>query len=151
MSRVGWTLAGVAAAAAVWVLVRAIAANDPGWTLAVVEIASPALPGTSSEPRLTVTGGRAILSWIERRDDRAALKFAERLSSGWSTPQVVASGTDWFLNWADVPSVLRLGDGALAAHWLQSNGPDPEGYDIRLSFSKDEGRTWSTPVSPHHD
>jgi hypothetical protein len=151
MGRAIWTLAGAAAAVALWLLIRAVVANDPAWTPQVVEIASPALPRASSEPRLSASGTRAILSWIERHDDRASLKFAERLPSGWSTPQVVASGDDWFLNWADVPSVVRLADGMLAAHWLQSNGPDPEGYDIQLSFSTDEGRTWRKPMRPHHD
>ena len=151
MGRVGWTLAGVALAVLVWTLVRVTVANDPGWTPRIVEIASPAVPRASSEPRLSASGNRALLSWIERRDEHATLKFAERLPSGWSTPQVVASGDDWFLNWADVPSVIRLADGALAAHWLQSNGPDPEGYDIRLAFSKDEGRTWTRSIQPHHD
>jgi hypothetical protein len=31
------------------------------------------------------------------------------------------------------------------------DGPDPEAYKIQLSWSKDDGRTWSTPVHPHHD
>ncbi len=151
MGRAGWTLAGVALAVVLWLLVRVTVANDPSWTPQVVEIASPALPRSSSEPRLSASGSRAILSWIERRDEHATLKFAERLPSGWSTPQALASGDDWFLNWADVPSVIRLADGGLAAHWLQSNGPDPEGYDIRLAFSTDEGRTWTASVRPHHD
>ena len=28
-----------------------------------------------------------------------------------------ASGDDWFVNWADFPSVIALPDGSLAAHW----------------------------------
>jgi hypothetical protein len=47
--------------------------------------------------------------------------------------------------------VRAFADGALVAHWMQANGPDPEGYDLRLAWSKDGGRTWSRPVSPHRD
>ena len=63
----------------------------------------------------------------------------------------VASGDDWFVNSADVPSVIRLDDGALAAHWLQNAEGGEEAYDLRLAFSKDGGKTWTAPVSPHHD
>jgi hypothetical protein len=64
---------------------------------------------------------------------------------------VVASGDDWFVNWADVPSVLRLDAGTLVAHWLQKRGAATYAYDVRLARSSDEGRTWSAPVTPHHD
>ena len=62
-----------------------------------------------------------------------------------------ASGTDWFVNWADVPSVLRLANGTLVAHWLQKSGTGTYAYDVRLSYSTDDGRTWSTSFTPHHD
>src|SRR5262245_25617248 len=118
--------------------------------LVVEALPSPAA-GNSAEPQLTVSGDRALLSWLELAGSRAALKFAERSPTGWSDVRTVASGTDFMVNSADVPSVVRLADGTLAAHWLQQNGPDPESYNILLSLSKDEGRTWSRPVSPHHD
>ncbi len=102
-------------------------------------------------PQLSVTGDRAIVSWIDTGGRTAALKFAERTESGWSDPHLVASGDDWFINWADVPSVVRLADGTLAAHWLKELDPRIEAYDLNIAFSKDDGRTWSAPVTPHHD
>jgi hypothetical protein len=60
----------------------------------------------------------------------------------------VASGTDWFVSWADVPSVSRLADGTLVAQWLKNVDPSIEAYDLRLSTSHDNGRTWTTPFSP---
>src|SRR4029453_4445955 len=92
-----------------------------------------------------------LLSWIERSGETASLKFAERVPAGWSPPRTAASGDNWFVNWADVPSVLRLDDGSLAAHWLQKSGNDTYAYDVRLAYSKDEGRTWSASFTPHHD
>jgi hypothetical protein len=106
---------------------------------------------SSEAPQLNVSGDRALVSWIETQGRTARLRFAERTPSGWSEPRTVASGDDWFVNWADVPSVFRLEEGTLAAHWLQSTDPGGEAYDLRLAFSKDEGVTWSAPVSPHHD
>lgn len=121
------------------------------WRPRVQEVPSPAAERGSSGPQLSVLDGRVILSWVERTDAHASLKFSERSPSGWSQPRLVASGDDWFVNWADVPSVIRLPDGALAAHWLQSNAADPEAYDVRLSFSRDGGATWSASTTPHHD
>lgn len=114
-------------------------------------LTSPAAGDDSSEPQLTSDGIRTILSWIELDDDfRATLKFAERTPSGWTEARAAASGQDFFVNSADVPSVRALANGTLAAHWLQANG-DGEAYNLLLSWSKDGGRTWSRPTMPHHD
>lgn len=102
-------------------------------------------------PQLTAGGGRVLLSWIEMAGASATLKFAERDGTGWSAPRTVASGSDWFVNWADVPSVLRLDDRRLAAHWLQKSGPATYAYDVRLSFSADNGASWTSSMTPHHD
>jgi hypothetical protein len=100
---------------------------------------------------MTVQGDRLILSWLEVTGDRATLKFAERTATGWSDPKVVYTSDDFFVNSFDVPSVRALADGTLAAHWLEKNGPDPDASQVRLTWSKDQGRTWSRPISPHHD
>jgi hypothetical protein len=134
------------------ILVPAAETERPAasWPVTVTELASPAA-ADSGQPQLTASKGTAVLSWIERAGTRATFRFAERTASGWSEPRVISSGDDWFVNWADVPSVLRLDDGSLAAHWLQKSGPGTYAYDVRLSFSRDDGRTWSAPVMPHHD
>jgi hypothetical protein len=79
------------------------------------------------------------------------LKFAERTKTGWTAPRTVASGSDWFVNWADVPSVIRLADNSLYGHWLQKSGPDTYAYDVRLARSTDDGQTWTPSFTPHHD
>lgn len=150
MRRVLWWCAVPIAVALVYVVARTGGWRDPAWNLIVSPITSPA-DGPSGEPQLTADGRRAVLSWIERDGEQATLKFAERVATGWSTPRTVASGDDWFVNWADVPSVVRLADGVLAAHWLQKSASDPYAYDVRLSFSKDDGQTWTASTTPHHD
>ena len=113
-------------------------------------IATPA-GVNSAEPQLTVSKRGVLLSWIERSGELATLKFAERTASGWSAPITVAAGRDWFVNWADVPSVLRLPSGALVAHWLQKSANSTYAYDVRLSTSTDDGKSWSPSFLPHHD
>ncbi len=124
------------------------AASD--WALTIQSIPSPA-GGESAQPQLTSSADGVVLSWIERSGSTATLKFSRRTASGWSEARTVASGTDWFVNWADVPSVVSLGGGRLAAHWLQKSGKGTYAYDVRLSFSNDDGNTWSASVTPHHD
>ena len=147
MRRAAWLF--VVAIAGAIVFVRALdEARD--WPVTVTALPTPAARD-SGQPQLNVQGDRALVSWIERAGERATLKFANRTSTGWSDPRTVATGNDFFVNWADVPSVVRLADGSLAAHWLQKSGPDTYAYDVRLAFSKDDGRTWSTSTTPHHD
>ena len=132
------------------------------WTPYVERIESPA-GEASAEPQLTASADGAILSWLENAGSETRLMFAERSlsrrsgaaaqASGWSEPRVVASGDDFFENWADLPSVARLrdGHGTLVAHWLRRSAPTASGYDVELATSADDGHTWSRPFSPHHD
>lgn len=124
--------------------------NPAPWRLQIEPITSPSAPD-SAQPQLHVSRKGVILSWIERNGPEATLKFAEKTSTGWSAPRTVASGKDWFVNWADVPSVIRLDDGTLVGHWLQKSGADTYAYDVRLSYSKDDGKTWSPSFTPHTD
>lgn len=140
----------LAAAFVATVLATATPRMESDWTLAVQPLPTPAA-ANSGQPQLSVYGDRAVLSWIERVGDRATLRFALRTSTGWSEPRTVASGDNFFVNWADVPSVVPLADGSLAAHWLQKSGAGTYAYDVRLAFSKDDGRTWSSSTTPHHD
>jgi hypothetical protein len=127
-----------------------IGLESQSWSLVPQAVATPAA-ANSAQPQLSVSTRGALVSWIERTGDLATLKFAERTASGWTPARTVASGKDWFVNWADVPSVLRLPTGALVAHWLQKSGPSTYAYDVRLSHSLDDGKTWAPSYQPHHD
>jgi hypothetical protein len=105
----------------------------------------------SGQPQMTSSSRGTILSWVERQGQRATLKFAERTTEGWSATRAVASGDNWFVNWADVPSVVRLSTGTLAAHWLQKSGKGTYAYDVRMSYSTDEGNSWAASFTPHSD
>jgi hypothetical protein len=120
-------------------------------TTPVVRMIDSPTAVSSEAPQLTVSERGVLLSWIERDGSRALLKFAERTADGWTPARTAASGSDWFVNWADVPSVQRLTDGSLVAHWLQKSGASTYAYDVRLARSTDDGQSWTSSVTPHHD
>lgn len=125
-------------------------AETPAATL--VEIASPAAPG-SGEPNLTTApDGRVYLSWIEPRPDSShALRWAVLEDGAWSAPGTIAEGKPWFVNWADFPMLTVLDGGRMAAHWLQKSGSGTYSYDVRVARSSDGGRTWTEGTVPHGD
>lgn len=114
-------------------------------------LTSPAAPG-SGEPNLsTAPDGRILLSWVEAVDSSHALRFAVLGDSGWSEARTIAQGSDWFVNWADFPSLIQLRNGDLAAHWLQRSGDGSYAYGVRIARSHDGGATWGAPITPHRD
>jgi hypothetical protein len=116
------------------------------------ELPSPAGQG-SGQPNLVVApDGRVHLSWIERiGEGRHSLRFSTMEGESWSTPKIIAEGSNWFVNWADFPSMIVLPDGSLAAHWLAKSGPNTFDYDVHISRSSDGGKTWGKPFIPHQD
>jgi hypothetical protein len=119
----------------------------------VIRPAESPAAGDSREPDLTTTpDGRVILSWVEKLDaKRYALRAAVLDQNGWTTPLTVAEGDNWFVNWADFPSVMALKDGSLAAHWLVKSGSAKYAYDVNIARSADGGHSWTKPIVPHRD
>ena len=126
--------------------------SSPTQPLVIRATESPAT-GDSREPELSATAdGRLILSWVEKLDaKRYALRMAVRDQTGWSETRTVAEGDNWFINWADFPSVAGLQDGSLAAHWLVKSGSATYAYDVNIALSNDGGKTWTKPIVPHLD
>jgi hypothetical protein len=120
-------------------------------SLGVDSLPSPAGP-RSAEPNLAVgSDGRVYLSWLEPADSGHALKLSIYDGTKWSPATTIVARRDFFVNWADFPSVEVLDGGRLAAHWLQRNGTGTYAYGVRISQSGDGGKTWSAPVVPHRD
>jgi hypothetical protein len=128
--------------------------NSAGAGAALTIQASISPAGVESrEPELSATAdNRLILSWVEKVGDKHyALRFATRDAGSWSRPGTVAEGDNWFVNWADFPSVIALADGSLAAHWLVKSDSGTYAYDVNIARSKDGGKTWGKPIVPHTD
>ena len=103
-------------------------------------------------PRLTSSpDGTTSLSWMRREERGATLRYSRLEDDKWLPASDVVTDDKMFVNWADVPSVLSLGNDRWASHWLSKSAAATYAYDIRLAFSADDGRTWGAAVRPHRD
>ena len=117
------------------------------------ELPSPV--GHGGEPNLFVMDdGRPILSWVEYVNDTAdALMFSIFDNGNWSGGKVVAQGSDWFVNWADFPSIAVFSGSSesMAAHWLQKSASGTFDYDVHIAQSNDGGDSWGDSFIVHRD
>lgn len=108
-----------------------------------------------SEPNLHLSqDGTIFLSWIEaKKGENSKLLFSTLNENdlNWSEPILIAQGSDWFVNWADFPSITSFGDKSLAAHYLDKSADDTYAYDVNIITSNDRGTTWNNAFVPHTD
>lgn len=118
----------------------------------VEAIASPA-KANSGEPNLAVdTKGRVHMSWLEKTADKTyALRYARLEGTTWSEPRTIVERSDFFVNWADFPSVFVTPTERIMVHWLQRSADGTYTYDVRIAQSLDDGATWSEPVVLNRD
>lgn len=104
-------------------------------------------------PSLTALpgGSAAVLSWIEKDGEDHVLKLSRFDGGAFGEAREIARGRDWFANWADTPAVHVRADGAWIAHWLEKSAESTYAYDIRVTFSPDDGKSWSPAKTPHGD
>lgn len=107
----------------------------------------PPASSASLAPVFSIASGELLLSWLEALPGPDASPrhrlVVSRLTDGrWSEPAEIASGSEFFANWADLPAVAAAADGTLIAHWLAKTASDTYAYSIFLARSLDGGRVW---------
>ena len=107
-------------------------------------------PGSMSPHLSTSKSNITILNWLEPTDEGHRIQFS-RYDSAWTNPSSVIQGDDWFINWADFPSVINFNENEYAAHWLKKSGKSTYAYDAYISISNDDGKSWSQPIKAHDD
>lgn len=119
-------------------------------------ISPPAVDGAMA-PNLIATGEGLLLSWLEPVRPGArpgegewALRVARFEGGAWSTPREIVRSAQFFVNWADFPSIAAA-PGGLYAHWAEMSGPGTYSYDVQLARSTDGGATWSRLGKAHDD
>jgi len=119
--------------------------------LIIDELASPATDSCAEPYLFTDKNGTIFLSWIEKRSSEASLKFSSFSDGKWSEPVVIASGKNWFVNWADYPVLASDGKKNMLAHYLEKSDSATFTYDVKLVSSADNGKSWSNSVILHDD
>ena len=109
----------------------------------------PVLKG-SSEPSLIATGSGLILSWMEPHEGDILLKMSVHNGINWTSPKTIASGQDWFVNWADFPAIIA-NENSLFTYILKKSANSTYAYDVMYLVSKDLGNTWTSPQKLHQD
>ncbi|WP_221239638.1 sialidase family protein [Longimicrobium terrae] len=110
-------------------------------------IAVPAAAGSGMYTLTQAPDAESTLSWVQSDSvsKTSVLRASTFRDGGWTAPRTISTGTGWFLNWADRPSVTGLPGGATAAHWLETNpgtAPSAYTYGIKVAYSADGGANW---------
>ena len=111
-------------------------------------------PLRGAQPSVAIEKGHGFIVTAQQSDGtRSALHWVAINFEGQQTSTgVISEGDARFVNWADTPGINVLDNGDWVAFWLERHDPEAlEGYDIKVVRSMDRGRTWSQPISPHHD
>lgn len=110
------------------------------------ELPFPASPDSITPSVASAPDGNIYVSWIAPADGNQHTLWVARYDrelASWLAPVQIATGSDWFLNWADTPTVAAGLRGRVAATWPVLNETD--GYHTMTSVSEDHGATWSSP------
>lgn len=94
------------------------------------------------------------ISWMETPEEKKTeLYFAKWENEKWGARQKIGEGDNWFVNWADFPSVTIHNEDAnhWMAHWLQYTAEGTYDYEVRIAQSFDAGHTWQPSLVPHRD
>ncbi len=127
------------------------APRDTVFDVVVESIDGPLAPDGRFPSLFPLRSGAVLASWVEPMGDSHRLRVSTLRDERWSEPSTVAEGRDWFVNWADFPTIAESSEGTFFATWLAKNGKGTYAYSVWFARSKDAGETWSSPRVLHED
>ncbi len=111
---------------------------------------SPAA-NNSAQPFLFSSGKDLYMSWMHKKNDSlVSLQYSKLNDSIWDAPSEIASGSNWFVNWADFPAIA-VNDGNILSHFLQKSAEGTYTYDIRLKLFNKKTNSWKEDFVLHND
>ncbi|MBM4167281.1 MAG: exo-alpha-sialidase [Ignavibacteria bacterium] len=111
----------------------------------------PSVSAGSRFPNLLVENGHLAMVWFEVTDTSKRLLFSEMKYGEWTTPTTITLNKNFFINWADFPSLYSLGGDTLAVHYLEKGGSGTYDYNVKVRFSYNHGKTWTSGEIVHND
>ena len=116
----------------------------------LTDLPNPA-PAGARFPSLHSDGGSVLMSWLQPVDSLTfSVAFSVYEDGAWSDAVTVATSDSFFVNWADVPSVVMTDGEPLAAHWLRKVPGGTYAYHVNLAMRQSDGR-WMPVGAPHTD
>jgi hypothetical protein len=117
-------------------------------------------PEGARYPNLYADGsGTVFLSWLQPTETDSFSVMYSAIEDGdtgktgirTSLPAVTHRSNDYFVNWADFPSVIGYQGQPLAAHWLKKVEGGTYAYHVQIAFFDATSGVWGEPITPHLD
>ena len=113
-------------------------------------VESSYFPYNSSESFLFSTDKDLFISWTEQVLDSNFLYITKLENDSWTNKRLITKGTDWFVNWADFPSIsLNEVSGSIFSFHLQKSSQETFSYDVNYHINSKE--TWNDMNKIHDD
>ncbi len=108
-------------------------------------------PSGARFPTLHSDGSRVLMSWLQPVDSLTfSVAYSVFEDGAWSDAVTVATSDSFFVNWADVPSVVMSAGEPMAAHWLAKVPGGTYAYHVNMAMRQPDG-AWKPVGAPHTD
>lgn len=112
---------------------------------------NPAEAGSKYPNIYKDNSGMIHMSWLlSIEEDISALRYSSFKNNRWTEVKTVRVAEDFFVNWADFPSVAGYNGKVTAAHWLKEFESDVLATHVQVGFPGEDNR-WRESVTPHED
>ena len=106
---------------------------------------------SNAQPSLISNDGFLSLSWISSNEgEKSTLNFSQLKDGKWVNPQTMATGSDWFVNWADFPT-HAINENLILSSYLKKSDSGTYTYDVILSLQKLSGEKIKEDFLLHTD
>ena len=106
---------------------------------------------SNAQPSLVSGEGSLSLSWISSNEgNKSTLNFSQFKEGKWINTQTMATGSDWFVNWADFPA-HAINENLILSSYLKKSDSGTYTYDVILSLQKLSGEKVKEDFLLHTD
>ena len=106
---------------------------------------------SNAQPSLVSGEGSLSLSWISSNEgEKSTLNFSQFKEGKWINTQTMATGSDWFVNWADFPA-HAINENLILSSYLKKSDSGTYTYDVILSLQKLSGEKVKEDFLLHTD
>ena len=106
---------------------------------------------SNAQPSLVSGEGSLSLSWISSNEGKkSTLNFSQFKEGKWINTQTMATGSNWFVNWADFPA-HAINENLILSSYLKKSDSGTYTYDVILSLQKLSGEKVKEDFLLHTD